>query len=85
MLDRKTRVIDMARHMDGTLDGLDFSKLVVEGYETQLSAEEFAKELEAELKPHFGEQAPLVELSDTLSAKAVACLLYTSPSPRDRG
>ena len=72
MLDRKTRVIDMARHMDGTLDGLDFSKLVVEGYETQLSAEEFAKELEAELKPHFGEQAPLVELSDTLSAKAVA-------------
>ena len=72
MLDKKTRVIDLARHMDGTLDGLDFSKLVVEGYETHLTAEEFAAELTEQLKPHFGDQAPDVELSDTLSAKAVA-------------
>ena len=72
MLDKKTRVIDLARHMDGTLDGLDFSKLVVEGYETHLTAEEFAAELTVQLKPHFGDQAPDVELSDTLSAKAVA-------------
>ena len=72
MLDRKTRVIDLARHMDGTLDGLDFSKLVVEGYETDLTAEEFAGELNERLKPHFGDKAPEVQLSDTLSAKAVA-------------
>jgi len=72
MLDRKTRVIDLARHMDGTLDGLDFSKLVIEGYETHLTAEKFAKELKERLTPHFGESAPLIELSDTLSAKAVA-------------
>ena len=72
MLDKKTRVIDLARHMDGTLDGLDFSKLVVEGYETHLTAEEFAAELTEQLKPHFGDLAPDVELSDTLSAKAVA-------------
>ena len=72
MLDKKTRVIDLARRMDGTLDGLDFSKLVVEGYETHLTAEEFAAELTVQLKPHFGDQAPDVELSDTLSAKAVA-------------
>ena len=58
MLDKKTRVIDLARHMDGTLDGLDFSKLVVEGYETHLTAEEFAAELTEQLKPHFGDQAP---------------------------
>lgn len=72
MLDKKTRVIDLARHMDGTLEGLDFSKLVIEGYETQLTAEEFAAELSDKLKPHFGDQAPVIELSDTLSAKAVA-------------
>ena len=72
MLDRKTRVIDLARHMDGTLEGLDFSKLVVEGFETELSAAEFAKELEGRLTYHFADSAPLVELSDTLSAKAVA-------------
>jgi len=72
MLDKKTRVIDLARHMDGTLDGLDFSKLVIEGYETHLTAVEFAAELTPRLSHHFGDAAPLVELSDTLSAKAVA-------------
>ena len=72
MLDRKTRVIDLARHMDGTLDGLDFSKLVVEGYDRQLSAAQFAQALEPHLAEHFGDSAPAVELSDTLSAKAVA-------------
>lgn len=72
MLDKKTRVIDLARHMDGTLDGLDFSKLVVEGYETHLTAQEFAAELKPLLTYHFGDAAPAIELSDTLSAKAVA-------------
>ncbi len=72
MLDGKTRVIDLARHMDGTLDGLDFSKLVVEGYDTHLTASEFAQALEPHLAEHFGDSAPVVELSDTLSAKAVA-------------
>ena len=72
MLDGKTRVIDLAQHMDGALDGLDFSKLVVEGYVTNLSAKEFAAELLPRLSEHFGHNAPKVELSDTLSAKAVA-------------
>ena len=72
MLDKKTRVIDLARHMDGTLEGLDFSKLVIEGYETHLTAAEFAAELTARLRPHFGDKAPDVQLSDTLSAKASA-------------
>ena len=72
MLDGKTRVIDLARHMDGTLDGLDFSKLVVEGYEIDLSAQEFASKLSPRLSEHFGTNAPKIELSDTLSAKAVA-------------
>ena len=72
MLDGKTRVIDLARHMDGTLDGLDFSKLVLEGYEQTFSSAEFAKALRPLLADHFGDSAPAVELSDTLSAKAVA-------------
>jgi len=72
MLDGKTRVIDLARHMDGTLEGLDFSKLVVAGYETHLTAEEFVAELAPRLTHHFGDQAPSVEISETLSAKAAA-------------
>ena len=72
MLDGKTRVIDLARHMDGTLDGLDFSKLVVEGYDKALTSAEFVAELKPKLAEHFGDAAPVIELSDTLSAKAVA-------------
>jgi len=32
MIDRSTRVIDLANHMDVALDELDYEKLVVEGY-----------------------------------------------------
>lgn len=72
MMDKTTRVIDLAKHMDAALDGLDFSKLVVEGYEVHLTSKEFAAELEQKLERHFGESAPKVILSPTLSAKAVA-------------
>lgn len=72
MLDGTTKVIDMARHIDETLDGLDIHKLVIAGYETRLSAAEFANKLRPHLTHHFGESAPRVELADSLSAKAVA-------------
>jgi len=45
MLDGKTRVIDLARHMDISLTDLDFSKLVMDGVEHQLTSHEFAAEL----------------------------------------
>jgi len=72
MLDRKTRVIDMARHLDDTLEGLEFDKLVVEGYEQYLTSVDFAAALKPLLSDHFGKKAPKLELSDDLSAKATA-------------
>ena len=72
MLDRKTRVIDMARHMDDALEGLDVEKLVVKGYETFMSAEDFADELRPLLIDHFGSDAPDIVISENLTAKAVA-------------
>ena len=72
MLDKKTRVIDMARHMDDALDGLDIPKLVVEGYEIMFSANEFAHKLRPRLTKHFGKAAPKVILVPQLSAKATA-------------
>ena len=72
MLDRQTRVLDLARHMDATLDGIDFDQLVVEGFEEQLDAEGFAEALEDKLEHYFGEYAPSVVVSDQVSAKAAA-------------
>ena len=72
MLDKQTRVLDLARHMDATLDGIDFDQLVVDGYEEELDAEEFAEALESKLDRHFGEDAPTVIVSEDVSAKAAA-------------
>jgi uncharacterized protein (TIGR02421 family) len=72
MLDKKTQVLDLARHMDATLDGIDFDQLVVDGYEEELDAEEFAEALEEKLDWHFGEDAPNVVVSEDVSAKAAA-------------
>jgi len=72
MIDGSTRVIDLARHMDATLDGLDHDKLVIKGYEQHYDAHTFAQKLRPLLKDHFGKSSPKVEISNTLSAKAVA-------------
>lgn len=72
MLDGHTRVIDLAHHMEKALLDLDVSQLYPERDERVLSAEVFADLLRGELAPHFGEQAPRVEVSETLSAKAAA-------------
>ncbi len=72
MLDRKTRVIDLARHMDEALEDLDISKLVIAGYEQFLDAEAFAAEFRPLLTRHFGADAPEVVIADDLTAKAVA-------------
>ena len=72
MLDKKTRVLDLATHMDATLDGIDFDQLVVEGFEQHLNAQDFARELESRLAQHFGDEAPNVIVSDEVSAKAAA-------------
>ena len=72
MLDRQTKVLDLAKHMDEALDGLDFDKLVVEGEEVRLTDVQFAKRLRQRLGQHFRTNAPAVVISDTLSAKAAA-------------
>lgn len=72
MLDKTTRVLDLAKHMDATLDGIDFDQLVVEGFEEQLDAESFAEALESKLEHYFGEDAPDVLVADDVSSKAAA-------------
>ncbi len=72
LMDRKTRVLDMAHHMDHALDDLVFDKLVIEGYEVEMDAEAFAVQLRDRLEPHFGDAMPDVQIVDQLSAKAVA-------------
>ena len=72
MLDKKTRVIDLAHHMDKVLDELNVEKLVVAGHAQDMSAEAFSSALAPHLDRHFGDMAPKIILSDTLSAKAVA-------------
>ena len=72
MVDGSTKVIDLALHMDQTLDGLDMKKLVVEGYETHYTARQFARKLRPLLKKHFGRHMPKVEISSTVSANAAA-------------
>lgn len=72
MIDRKTRVIDLARHVDDTLDGLDFDKLVIEGFQREFGAEEFAQGLAPLLAEHLGDAAPRIEIVKGLSAKALA-------------
>ena len=72
MLDGKTQVIELARHIDETLGELEFEKLVLSGADEALTAEQFAAALKPQVAEHFGTDAPAIELSDTLSAKATA-------------
>ncbi len=72
MIDRKTRVLDLALHMEASLEELDFEKLVMEGYQNTLTAGEFAKRLRPHLNRHFGDVAPRVKVVPHLSAKASA-------------
>ena len=72
MLDKTTRVLELAKHMDATLDGMDFDQLVVEGFEEHLDAEGFAEALEGKLEQYFGEDAPEVLVAEDVSSKAAA-------------
>ena len=72
LLDGKTRTVDLARHMDDALSGLDHDKLVLGGDDEEFGADEFAARLADKLEPHFGDRAPRVEVTDHLSAKALA-------------
>ncbi len=72
MLDGKTKVLEMAQHIDLTLAELDQSNLVRDGADEALTAQGFADALTSKLARHFGDDAPSVELSQSLSAKATA-------------
>lgn len=76
MLDRKTRVLDLAVHMDVSLAELDFDKLVVDGYQKFMTAPQFAKALRARLGRHFGKDSPAVKVEAGLSAKATATMTH---------
>ena len=72
LIDRSTRVIDLAHHMDARLADLDIENLVLDGVETYMTAVEFSEQLRPLLTKYFGLKAPKVELSEVISAKAMA-------------
>ena len=72
LLDKQTRTIDLARHMDSALSGLDFDRLVLGGEEEGFGADIFALRLEGKLQRYFDGNAPRVEVVDSLSAKVLA-------------
>jgi len=72
LLDKKTKTINLARHMDDTLADLDFDKLVLDGEENELNAREFSEMLGGKLDKYFDGNAPKIILADNLSAKVLA-------------
>lgn len=72
LIDGKTRVFDLAKHMDTSLEGLHFDQLVLKGNDKSFGGVEFAKRLRPHLKKYFGEDSPRVEVKKVLSAKALA-------------
>ncbi|NNE56785.1 MAG: DUF1704 domain-containing protein [Hellea sp.] len=72
LIDRKTRVIDLARHMDDTLNGLDVTNLVIDGYEKFIDAKEFAERLRIQLDYHFDDARPAIKLVSDIPSKALA-------------
>lgn len=72
LLDGKTQVLELAHHVDATLDDLTAEDLVLDGADEALSAQQFADRLRPQLHEHFGKAAPKVMLSPNLSAKATA-------------
>lgn len=71
LLDRQTRTIDLALHMDAALHQLSSDNLILGAPPEVLSAAQFASRLRKKLKTHFDEP-PRVILADNLSAKALA-------------
>ena len=72
MLDGKSKVLDLAKHMDHSLDGLDYQRLVVKGTEKHLTDAQFARQLRKRLSRHFETDAPAVIISPSVTAKAAA-------------
>jgi len=72
LLDRKTKTIDLARHMDKTLEDLDHDKLVLDEDEEQLTSKQFGDLLGSRLDKHFYGNAPKIVFADNLSAKVLA-------------
>lgn len=72
LLDGRTKTVNLARHMDASLEGLDFDKLVLGGKEAHFAAPEFADRLRGKLTRYFEGQEPRVEVVKNLSSKALA-------------
>jgi uncharacterized protein (TIGR02421 family) len=72
LLDKKTKTINLARHMDATLADLDFDKLVLGGEDISLTAQDFGEMLGDKLEKHFDGNAPKIVMVDDLSAKVLA-------------
>jgi len=71
LVDGRVTPLDLAQELDSTLAELDGFDLDLAPPAT-LSAEEVVVQLRAEARAVFGDEAPLVEVADGLSSKAIA-------------
>lgn len=72
LIDGKTRTIDLARHMDASLDGLGNEKLILGREDKSLNATLFASRLREKLGKYFDANMPEIRLEKNLSAKVLA-------------
>ncbi len=69
--DGKTTALDLADRLDALLSDFDYGGAKLEA-PARLSAEELKLILEAALPEHFGDEAPRIEVTNDVSAKAAA-------------
>jgi len=71
-LDGVNTPLDLAIRMDEVLSEFDHCDLIVDGTPPSLPVEELKAQIELGVKQLFGDRAPIIEIVDDLSAKAVA-------------
>lgn len=73
LIDRATRTIDFARHVDETLAGLDVPMLTSGPQDPRMSARKFANELRRKLGKYFTtDDMPEIVFSKTMSSRVAA-------------
>lgn len=70
--DDKTSALHLARALDGQFDMFCMRTLAGENYGMVLTAEDIRDYMQPRILEHFGEDAPTIEITDEISAKALA-------------
>ncbi len=71
-LDDKTSALQLAQSLDGQFDLFCMRSLAGDHHGLSFTAEEVRDFMLPKIKEHFGDDAPVIEISDEISAKALA-------------